>query len=413
MIDAGARLLPESKSTHRYYAFSRADTPKEMKTIGSRLTFLYVCLVAGTILSIFFLGRLLVARQVRDGIDSILTTKFSELSERLSRDLETGSRDLQGLLPQAGSGMPFYVELEDRWNDSAFREARLRGESNPEQRTPVFFSSTHGNHEAVRIVEGKDDSLVIRIATPEKPIAQALHTYDRIGLPIMGGMLLVGVFGGRLVSRAALRPIKAIQSTAMRISSENLSERIPVVQGVQEELSSLSQLLNNTFDRLESSFEQIKHFSADASHEMKTPLSLIRLNVERLVGKEHLSDEGKDILQDTLEEIHRLNKLIEKLLFLSRAEAGEVELNLEKQDPREFIRSFSHDAQALVESSGVLYSEAANDPGSVAFDGSYLRRVLFNLISNPLPPTSTAGNSVFPSEFSNRPCPLSFPANAL
>ena len=79
-----------------------------------------------------------------------------------------------------------------------------------------------------------------------------------------------------------LRPVRVIRETANRIRSDNLKERIPVGD-VKDEISDLAQLLNQMFDRLETSFDQIRRFTAEASHELKTPLSLVRLHAERLL----------------------------------------------------------------------------------------------------------------------------------
>ena len=80
----------------------------------------------------------------------------------------------------------------------------------------------------------------------------------------------------------ALRPVRLIRQTAMHIGSDNLSERIPVPQ-VKDEISDLASLLNQMFDRIEAGFNQVRRFTADASHELKTPLSLVRLHAEKLL----------------------------------------------------------------------------------------------------------------------------------
>jgi two-component system heavy metal sensor histidine kinase CusS len=130
---------------------------------------------------------------------------------------------------------------------------------------------------------------------------------------------------------------------------------------------------------------------------MKTPLSLIRLNVERLLGEARLSPPGTEALQEAIQEIHRLDKLIERLLFLSRAQAGEVVLDSQPQDPSEFVASFLHDGHALAEPAGVSCEVAANESGRVAFDAGRMRQVLFNLLANALDATPAGGRIVLRS----------------
>ena len=369
-----------------------------MKTIGSRLTRLYLFAVTGTILAMFLLGRFVLEHQVRENIDALLEARFAELSDRFQADPDAEAGELSALLPAQGPRMPFYATVTDRWNDPAYRSARLRGETPAENSKREFYDSVREGGEEVRVIEGNAESRRIRIATPMSPLLNARRAYTEAGLALVGAALAASLVAGRLLSRSALRPVRLIRETAARISSDNLSERIPIA-GVQDEITGLSQLLNETFDRLEASFEQIKRFSEDASHELKTPLSLIRLNVERLVGRETLTSQGREALHDAIEEIHRLDALIERLLFLSRAQAGEVRLALEEQDPRPFISGFSHDAQVLAEASEVAYIEEANESGRVRFDAGHIRQVLFNLLSNALRATPAGGRVALRSEF--------------
>ena len=361
-----------------------------MKTIGFRLTLLYVCAVAGVIMAIFLLGEYLLAQQIRKGLDGMLALRFSELRSRLTADPIRSSLDLAVLLPGQSVATPFYVQVQDRWDDPSFREARMRGEPLPVTLANRFFDDFWTTGETVRVVEGVSESLKLRIATPLAPLSKAISSYNRAGLAVFAVVFGLSLLAGSLLSRAALRPVRTIQQTAARIRSDNLSERIPV-GAAQDEISSLALLLNQTFDRLELSFEQINRFSADVSHEIKTPLTLIRLNVERLLGEQDLTPGGREALQDAIEEIHSLDKLIERLLFLSRAQAGEVELDRQEHNSREFIDAFLHDGQALAEPQGMICQVLRNDGGLVRFDSGRMRQVLFNLLANALQVSSTGG----------------------
>ena len=146
--------------------------------------------------------------------------------------------------------------------------------------------------------------------------------------------------------------MRVIQETANRIRSDNLSERIPVPD-VHDEISDLARLLNEMFDRLESSFNQVRRFSAEASHELKTPLSLVRLQAEKLLLDEGLTSEQQESVQVQMDEITRLEQIIEDLLFLSRAEAHVVKLSIRPTDPAEFLKTFLPDARVLAEHRGV------------------------------------------------------------
>jgi two-component system heavy metal sensor histidine kinase CusS len=174
-----------------------------------------------------------------------------------------------------------------------------------------------------------------------------------------------------------------IRETANRIGSDNLSERI-LVPDVEDEITDLVKLLNLMFDRLEVAFNQVRRFASEASHELKTPLSLMRLHAEKLLADEGLTTDQSEALLELLEELLRLNLIIDELLFLSRAEAKAIQLQLTAQNPSEFLAGFQSDAQELAEHYGCRFEFQHQGGASVAFEAKWLRQVLFNLLSNAL-----------------------------
>ena len=128
----------------------------------------------------------------------------------------------------------------------------------------------------------------------------------------------------------------------------------------------------------------VRHMSVAVPHRMKTPLSLVRLQAEKLLVEGGLTPVQEEAVQMQLEEIVRLNKIIEELLFLSRAEAQAVRLDFRREDPRAFLRSFEQDARALTEHRGMVFSAAIEGGGKVDFDPKWLRQVLLNLLQNAL-----------------------------
>jgi signal transduction histidine kinase len=370
-----------------------------VNTLGARLTLLYLLAAAVTAVAVFLLGRLLIAHQVRDNLDALLAARFTEVGERYLADPDAGARDLPALVSPQGASLPFQVVVESRWRDPTFSQARSRGVTPPDAAARQYCDGAGAGGEPVRVLEGNYQSLHIRISAPLASVQAALRTYTRVGLSLVVLAVAAGAVAAWFLSRTALRPVRLIERTAARISSDNLSERIPVAAGGRDEIARLSDILNRTFDRLQASFEQIQRFSEDASHEMKTPLALIRLNVERLVEREPLSPPGQEALQDALAEIHRLDRLIERLLFLARAQAGDVGLSRMEQDPRDFIRGFSHDGQALSEASRIRFTVGANEECRANFDAGRMRQVLFNLLSNALYATPAGGEVTLRSQF--------------
>jgi two-component system heavy metal sensor histidine kinase CusS len=163
------------------------------------------------------------------------------------------------------------------------------------------------------------------------------------------------------------------------------------VAAVQDEISNLTRLLNEMFDRLESSFNQIRRFTADASHELKTPLSLIRLHAEQLLLEDRLTPAQQEAVHVQLEEIDRLTKIIEDLLFLSRAEAGAITLDMKSQSPNSFLHAFEQDARVLVEHAGLRCVCIHIGEGEAAFDAKWIRQVLLNLLTNAVAASANRG----------------------
>ena len=127
---------------------------------------------------------------------------------------------------------------------------------------------------------------------------------------------------------------------------------------------------------------QIRRFTAEASHELKTPLSLVRLQAEKLLVAGNLSPAHEDAVQMQLEELARLNRIIEELLFLSRAEARVITLDLKPLDPVRFLHVFAQDARVLAEHHGRQFVLTREGEGTVAFEEKRLRQVLLNLLAN-------------------------------
>jgi two-component system heavy metal sensor histidine kinase CusS len=158
-------------------------------------------------------------------------------------------------------------------------------------------------------------------------------------------------------------------------------------------LSELAQFLNQMFDRLESAFNQIRRFAADASHELKTPISLVRLHSEKMLVHGGLSPEHQEVMQEQLEELARLNQIIDGLLFLSRAEANVIGLQSVRRDPALFLEAFRTDAEMIAEHAGCRFIYRHDGQGEVTFDEGRIRQVLLNLLTNAIH-ASPAGGAI-------------------
>lgn len=209
---------------------------------------------------------------------------------------------------------------------------------------------------------------------------------ERFILVMAGGLPLIAFFSiavGLRLRRSTLKPVLMMQAAASHINASNLNERIPVPRG-DGEMAGLARLLNQMFDRLENSFKQIKRFTADTSHELMTPLSVIRLHTERMRNEPGLPERVRQSLDEQLQEVAHLTETLEKLMVLTKADSSALPLDLKSSATAGFIANFAEDAQLLAESKERRFVVGQNDPAEAGFDHGWIRQVLFNLLSNAL-----------------------------
>ncbi|MGH7966690.1 MAG: sensor histidine kinase [Candidatus Binatia bacterium] len=225
--------------------------------------------------------------------------------------------------------------------------------------------------------------VVIRVARSEARLRHELNELLLVlgfGLPVAVG--IAGV-GGYALARRALAPVGRMADRARAITAEHLSERLPVVNP-DDELGHLAVVFNETFARLERSFEQLRRFTSDASHELRTPLTAIRSVGE--VGLREPRDEKayREIIGSMLEEADRLARLVDSLLTLSRADAGQVKLVLERIDLAELAREVVHHLGVLAEEKQQSIAVETAGPVYAMVDRLVLRQALINLIDNAI-----------------------------
>jgi len=366
-----------------------------MRSIGARLALWYAGVSTATLVLLFVAGYYLLQQHLVRGLDALNRAEFEQIKSSLGPDYaqltpaEVDKR-MRGVAEVAA--VLFYVEIHAKDKSLLFASPNLGARRLLDVPGQHQFDAQLEGFGSLRIGEFFLGPMDILVATSSDQVRQVMNGYAEISLILVSLMLVLSLVTGLVLSRAALSPVRAIQETAHHIRSDNLSKRIPV-SDVQDEISNLARLLNEMFDRLELSFNQIRRFTAEASHELKTPLSLVRLQAEKLLVEGGLTAAQEEAVQVQLEEIARLNKIIEELLFLSRAEARAVRLDFRREDPRTFLHSFAQDARALAEHRGVNFSLQLEGAGLVEFDPSWLRQVLFNLVQNALN-VSPAGSTI-------------------
>jgi heavy metal sensor kinase len=226
-------------------------------------------------------------------------------------------------------------------------------------------------------------AVVLRVSRSEERLRGQLWevlTVLVLGLPLV--VVLAGV-GGYVLARRALTPLDQLASEARRITAERLHERLSV-PNQHDEIGRLAAVINDTFARLESSFEQLRRFTADASHELRTPLSVIRGIGEAGLGETRTPAEYKEAMGSMLEEVDRLTNLVDTLLRLSHGDAGTVRLSREAIDLGQLTRDVVSSLGILAEERNQRLTVEDTDGVSVSADRLVLREAITNVVDNAI-----------------------------
>jgi len=239
------------------------------------------------------------------------------------------------------------------------------------------------NGKPMRVLSAPIPLGVVQIGIPIDEFTEMLSEFTWTALLASPFLLLLASAGGYWMSRRALVPVEQIARTAGEIQAQSLSERLPV-GGSGDELDHLSVTLNGMLARLEDSFRRITQFTADASHELRTPVAIIRTTAEVVRRKSRTEQEYIEALDRILKESERTTGLIEDLMLLARADA-QAETMLREQVPlADLVRDASADVRALAETVGVTLRVGGLDECSVAGDPRALRRLLLILLDNAI-----------------------------
>ncbi len=357
-----------------------------MRSIGARLTFWYAVSATITLAILFALGyQLLESRLVR-GLDELNTVEFRQIQAHLGNDYKAlNSKVINDRIRETSeyASALFYIVVENPGTGINFYSKNLHGAPIPDIKGKRTYDAVIPGVGAVRVNEFLMPPFDVTVATPTRALRDSMEAYVKVCAALLAGMLGVSLLVGFGLSRLMLQPLRLISETANRIRSDNLSERVPASE-VRDEISDLARLLNQMFDRLESAFDQVRRFSDEASHELKTPLSLIRLHAEKMLGDDALAPAHAEAVVVQIEELARLNQIIDELLFLSRAQARAIALRLRRQSPDRFLEVFDQDARALTEHHGLNFAASHAGDGCVEFEEKWIRQVLLNLLTNAI-----------------------------
>ena len=374
------------------------------KRVRTRLTLWFVAVLAG-VLAIYLVGVSLLLLWQTDGI----------LKKLAAEDLET----VKGLLYFQPDGHVAVREdyhhhtdwkqvqerlLEILGPDGAilYRNERLGdrtmgGSPFPGEGERGYSGRSDRMSDGTRIIlisrkyDLQGQTILIRVGYSEDLIWSQLRGTLLI-LILASPLVLVGTaYAGYQMVGRTLEPVTKMARRAEQINSERLNERLPV-EIAEDELGHLAGVFNAMLSRIEQSFEQLRRFTADASHELRTPLAAIRSIGEVSLQESATPDEYRDTIGSMLEEVNRLTSIVESLLTLSRADSGQIQMQVSVFPLMALVREAAALMEVLIEDKQLTFTLTGEENAGVEADRLYVRQAIVNILHNAVKFTPVGGS---------------------
>lgn len=319
-----------------------------MRTIRAKLVFLLV-VIFGLTLSVFS-GVLyyLYARQSAQNFDLNLSNDALAIVGMVKGDSFLEQEIISGLIHQplqAAMGTNRYVQVLSISGDVIIRSANLKGVNLPVSADVLTLALSQ--HQVFQTLDKKttqsligegrlrmvtypvfEDGMpryLVQVAANTQPLDKSMFQLRLLLLISVPLAIFAAALGGTFIAKKAFDPIDRIVRTAQSISAEHLDKRLEAGK-VDDEVTRLSNTLNAMFDRIEEAFRLQKQFTADASHELKTPLTILLGEMEVALSNPRTSRDYVDTLKSAVEEIRRINKIVDELLTIARLESGQLQM---------------------------------------------------------------------------------------
>jgi two-component system, OmpR family, sensor kinase len=269
----------------------------------------------------------------------------------------------------------------------------LMGRSRFENRG--FQRSTEGDAEMMRVftmpvIEDKTLVYIVEVASPVTIFQDALRNVRFNFFMLLPLMLLLSTIAGVFLAALIIRPLKKIVSSVRRITAENLKLRIKNPD-TKDEINELVDTFNAMLEKLDESFSTQTQLIQDISHEFRTPLTIMRGEMEVALKKARSPEEYMAVLRSCMEEVIRLSLLVENMLILSRFDSSEVSMTIRPFPVMHLINDIISDLHILAENKSVTIAGSGSDKIIVSGDEHQLRRAMLNIIDNAVKYTDEGG----------------------
>ena len=379
-----------------------------IRSIGTRLTFWYTSLLTLTLLFLAGTAYALLAYTLSQDVNAALNGVAKVMAERaqvegarfLTSDVDDLFRRFFGFSPLDR----YYDMLDPRGRRDPRQPRPGSGELplSPEalkraaQGIPAFETVEGIGHYPIRVLtmpvmKGRRVTGIVQVGMSLESMHKTRRRFLLIIAAMLPGALLLAGGGGWLLAGRALKPVDRMARATRRISGERLDERLEET-GTGDELDRLAQTLNDMLSRLDAAFRQIRQFSADASHELQTPLTILKGELEVALRSPRSPEEYQRVLKSSLEEIDRIAHLVEGLLLLARADAGVLRMDLRPVELKDLVVEIYEQVKVLANSRSINLRLGSVEPVSIQGDYQHLRRLLLNLVDNGIKYTGVGGS---------------------
>jgi len=352
-----------------------------LKNIKTRLLF-YYSVVITLILSIF--SSILIMQFYKQNIktvDNQLLTIINEIN--YNQHFYTPFDDEEFLIQNFS--VVVYQYKNNKFNKISSNNSQIKiknyeyleiGEIQP--------YTTKNEIRVIRYRSDKDKTIYIEVATTLKDkVEPAMVHLKNILIVLIPILLFLSIISGYFIIKSSLYPVKKAINEVKKIESHNLDKRITTLSS-NDEIEELITTFNFMLDKLDDSFSKIKRFSNDVSHELKTPLTIIRGEIELGLRKDRTNEEYKNILKSTLEETKSLQELINSLLFLSKSNNKEIEHQFTDVELDDIITEVIAQNKKLIETKNIKFY--FHDFENIIVQGHplLLKILIGNIIQNSL-----------------------------
>jgi heavy metal sensor kinase len=385
------------------------------RSLRARLALWQAGLLALTLLSLAGLTYLLLRQMLQSRADAGLEEYADNVARSIAASLYQASAIVPRQGPRSPGGLPRfladdvrswgrYVQVIDRRGNVIERSDALASHPLPVSadalrrgmRGITTFEQIEGLGEhPVRVVTvpvqmADEVPYLVQAGLSLEGVDATLQRASMILLILTPSVFVMALVGGWLLVGRALRPVEELTQTALELESRNLSRRIvPPVS--DDEIGRLAAAFDQMLARLDRSFRQVQQFSADASHELKTPLTTIRGEAEVALMGERTPDEQRQALRTILEEAERMSAIVENLLMVARTESDRTQLHREALALDDLLLAAYEPLERVARGRSVTLEVGAIQEVEVLGDRLWLLQLVTNLLNNAIKYTPQGG----------------------